>query len=249
MTTRLDGKIAIVTGASRGIGKAIAIGLARQGAKVVATARLRAGAADPDALTIERTAQEIEALGGEAIACPCDVTNEDDVAHMVDATVAKWGRIDVLINNAGLKGGERLEATSSQRWRDMFDTNVFGVYLCSMAVLPHMKRQGAGSIITISSGRAQTTDAGGAAYAASKAAADRFMIKLAAELAGTGISANSLLPGPTATEESIALGAQWAKQTTEEKQIIPSCVFLATQTDQGITGQTLDEADFGTRWP
>ena len=229
----LQGKVVIVTGSSRGIGKAIAVEFAREGANVVVCGR----STGEGPLTIESTVGEIIEAGGDAIAVPCDVSIEAHVERLVELTMARWGRIDVLINNAGFKGVGSLDETSFATWQAMFRTNVDGVYLCSMAVLPHMREQRAGSIVTISSSRAQSDDAGATAYAASKAAADRFTIKLAAETRGQGIAANVLYPGSTATERSIAAGNDPpGRQRTEEKQIIPACLFLAGQTDEGITG-------------
>ena len=246
---KLDGKVAIVTGSSRGIGKAVAIGFAREGARVVVCGRTTG--ADAPALSIEAAAREIEALGGEAMPVVCDVTDEAQVAGMVDRTVREWGRIDVLINNAGLKWGRSIDETPLSKWRDVFNTNVHGVYICTMAVLPHMRVQHSGSIVTVSSSQAQTDTAGGAVYAASKSAADRFMIKLAAELKGEGIAVNVLYPGGTLTELALQRsgGDRGGRQTAEEKKIIPACVYLAGQTDEGITGQILDQAEFEVSWP
>ena len=246
MTDHLRGKVAIVTGSSRGIGKAIALGFAKEGARVVVCGR----STGDGELTIDATVRAIEALGGEAIAVPCDVTVEADVDALVAATIDRWGRIDVLVNNAGAKWGRGLDETSFANWRELFATNVDGVFLCSVGALPHMRHQGAGSIITISSMRSQSDDVGAIGYAASKAAADRFMIKLAAEIRDDGIAANVLYPGSTATENSMARAdAVPGRPTAEEKNIIPACVHLATQTGLGITGRLLDQADFEVTWP
>ncbi len=246
---QLDGKVAIVTGSRRGIGKAVAIGFAREGARVGVCGRTTDAGAPP--LSIEAAAQEIEALGGEAMPVACDVTDEAQVADMVGRTVREWGRVDVLINNAGLKWGRAIDETPLEKWREVFNTNVHGVYICTMAVLPHMRQQRSGSIVTVSSSQAQTDTAGGAVYAASKSAADRFMIKLAAELKGEGIAVNVLYPGGTLTELSLQRsgGDRGGRQTAEEKKIIPACVYLAGQTDEGITGQILDQAEFEESWP
>ncbi len=251
---KLDGKVAIVTGASRGIGKAVSIGFAREGARVVVCGRTTdAGMGDAGAapLSIEAAAREIEALGGEALAIACDVTDETQVGDMVSRTIREWGRIDVLLNNAGLKWGRSIDDTPLEKWRDVFNTNVHGVYICTMAVLPHMREQRSGSILTVSSSQAQSEKAGGAVYAASKAAADRFMIKLAAELKGEGIAVNALYPGSTLTELALQRsgGDRGGRQTAEEKKIIPACVYLAGQTGEGITGRILDQADFEVSWP
>jgi citronellol/citronellal dehydrogenase len=244
---KLDGKVVIVTGSGRGIGKAVAIGFAREGARVVLGGRI--GDARVAPLSVEATAQEIKALGGEALPIVCDVTDEAQVRDMVNRTLREWGRVDVLINNAGLKWRRSIDETTLEKWRDIFNTNVHGVFICTMAVLPHMREQHSGSIVTISSSQAQTATAIGPAYAASKSAADRFMIKLAAELKGDGIAANSLYPGATLTEMAQPGGKLAGNQTTEEKKIIPACVYLAGQTDEGITGQILDQAEYGVSWP
>ena len=246
---QLDGKVAIVTGSSRGIGKAVAIGFAREGARVVLCGRTTDAGAAP--LSVEAAAQEIEALGGEALPIACDVTDEAQVDDMVGRAIREWGRIDVLINNAGLKWGRSIDDTPLDKWRDVFNTNVHAVYICTMAVLPHMREQHSGSIVTVSSSQAQSDTAGGAVYAASKSAADRFMIKLAAELKGEGIALNALYPGSTLTELSLQRsgGDRGGRQTAEEKKIIPACVYLAGQTDDGLTGQILDQAEFEVSWP
>ena len=124
--------------------------------------------------------------------------------------------------------------------------NVEGPFLFAKAVLPQMKQQGSGSIITISSERATSTDGSGAAYASSKAAVDRFMVKLAADVKEHGVAVNSLYPGWTAVEVS---RPDPRRPTPYETNVIPACVLLATQTGDGITGQILDQADFGVRWP
>jgi 3-oxoacyl-[acyl-carrier protein] reductase len=245
----LDGKVAIVTGSGRGIGKAIAIGFARAGAKVVVCGRTAGHDAGP--WSIDATLQQIEALGGEALAIQCDVAQSDQVDRVVDRTLQEWGRVDVLVNNAGYKWSKNLLDTPYATWDAIIRTNLDGVYLCSMAALKPMRKQRSGSIITISSGAATSTGPGSAAYAASKAGVDRLMIKLGAELIDEGISANALDPGATLTEEN-QLRDDKDRSTwvlTEEKKIIPACIFLAGQTPNGITGRVLNEAEFGISWP
>ncbi len=184
MTQQLDGLVVIVTGSNRGIGKALAIGLGREGARVVVAGR--ATGTEAGALTIDNTVREVEADGGQAIAVRCDVTEPADVQAVVDAAMAKWGRIDCIINNAGVKGGAPFDEETLEHWQQTFRVNVEGPYLFAKAVLPQMKRQGSGSIITISSPRATSIDAGNEAYAASKAAIDRLMVKLAAGVKAHG---------------------------------------------------------------
>jgi len=215
---KLVGRVAIVTGSSRGIGKAVALGFAWEGARLVVCSRTAGGGE----LTVEATVRAIEEIGAEALGVACDVTQEDQVNEMVRQTIERWGRVDVLINNAGSKFGGSFSETSFAQWNELMRTNVDGVFLCTKAVLPHMLERHAGSIVTVSTGRAHTDDAVAPAYAASKAAAER--------LTNRGTPENPRL-------------------STEQKRIIPACVCLATQTDEGISGQALDEADFGLTWP
>jgi len=243
---KLAGRVAIVTGSSRGIGKAIALGFAWEGARLVVCSRTAGGGE----LTVEATVRAIEEIGAEALGVACDVTQEDQVNEMVRQTIERWGRVDVLINNAGSKFGGPFSETSFAQWNELMRTNVDGVFLCTKAVLPHMLERHAGSIVTVSTGRAHTDDAVAPAYAASKAAAERLMIKLAAEVRGEGVALNILYPGTTLTETATNRGTpENPRLSTEQKRIIPACVCLATQTDEGISGQALDEADFGLMWP
>ena len=246
---QMEGKVAIVTGSGRGIGKAIALGFAREGARVVVCGRTSGPDAGP--WSIETTAQEIQALGGQVLTVRCDVSREAQVTELVGRTLEQWGRVDVLVNNAGYKWSKSLLDTPYETWDAIIRTNLDGVFLCSMAVLPSMRQERSGSIVTISSGAAHSDGPGGGAYATSKAGVDRLMIKLGAELKGEGIAANSLDPGATLTEENRLRNdrdrSSWLP--AEEKNIIPACVFLAGQTDDGITGRVLDQAQFGVTWP
>lgn len=221
----------------------MAIGLGREGARVVVAGR--ASGFEAGALTIENTVSEVEAAGGHAIAVRCDVTEPADVQATVDAAVAEWGRVDCVINNAGVKG-VTFEDETLEHWRQTFSVNVEGPFLFAKAVLPLMKRQGSGSFITISSERANSTDVGNESYAASKAAVDRLTIKLAAEVKGDGIAVNSLYPGWTAVEAS---RPDPRRPSPYETRVNPACVLLAQQTADGITGQILDEAQLGVTWP
>lgn len=248
MGDKLTGKVAIVTGSSRGIGKAIAVGLAKEGAWVVVTGRTSSAATD--ALSIENTVLKVTQAGGRAIAVECDVTNEADVSKMIQKTLQVWGRIDVLVNNAGVTWYKGLLDTPTAQWNELIRTNVDGVYYCTMAVLPVMLQQRSGSIINISSGMSKTDTPMATAYAATKAAVDRLTIKLAAEVKDHGISANALEPGPTRTE---LMRGQPPRddysdiRTAEEKNIIPACIALAL--GRAPTGRILKESEFGHTWP
>ena len=250
MPDELAGKVAIVTGSSRGIGKAIAKGFASEGAEVVVTGRTT-GITDPEALTVDRTVREIEEAGGSALALPCDVTSEADVNAMVASAIDRFGRVDVLVNNAGVLWRPGLLETPSAKWNEIVRTNLDGVYFGIKAVLPQMMERRSGSIISITSGRAHSEDGESTAYAATKAGLDRLTIKLATELKEYGIAVNALEPGATSTERLVAtnpsFAAGWLR--AEEKRIIPACIWLASHAPgAGFTGRVVDEKEFGDTW-
>ena len=139
----LDGKVSIITGGGRGMGSAIALRFAKEGAKVAVASRTEGD--------LEKVISEVEAVGGEAIGIPTDVSNEKDVKNLVDRTVERFGRIDILVNNAGIAGRVAVIDMSLEGWNRMLAVNLTGTFLCSKAVLPHMMGQKYGKIINISS--------------------------------------------------------------------------------------------------
>jgi 3-oxoacyl-[acyl-carrier protein] reductase len=235
----LDGQVAIVTGAGRGLGAAAALVLAEAGARVCCAARSL-----PE---IERTTAAVRQAGGQAIAVACDVTDPDAVARMVDATAEAFGGVDLLIANAGLGSTiGAVEATDIEAWKRTIDTNLFGTYLCARAVVPVMKARGGGKIIMLGSGAGHRATAGISAYACSKAATWMFTRILARELESDGINVNELLPGPVLTEMTAAkhearvrhapeVGVEWFKQPED---VMPMLMFMATQPRRGPTGQS-----------
>ena len=194
---KLQRKTAIVTGAGRGIGEAIALAFGRLGAQVVCAART--------AEETEATAQRISAAGGRAISMPTDVTDWEAVQRLVDRTVETSGTVDVLVNNAGMMGplGPH-QQIDLDRWVQTLDVNVMGVVRTCRAVVPVMRRQRRGKIINVSGGGAFGPMAfgGSVAYGTSKAAVARFSELLAAEVAGEGIQVNTLMPGLVRTRVS-----------------------------------------------
>lgn len=239
---RLNRKVAIVTGASRGIGKAIAIGLARAGAAVVLASRseiLRVGGLDG---TIHETSKVIEELGGQALPVKCDVTNEASVSDMVKTATARFGHIDVLVNNAGVAFLHPIAETPLKRWEMVLKVNLTGAFLCAKAVLPFMIEQRSGSIINISSFAANERDRGsvetGVAYAVSKAGLDRFTWGLAVEAGKYNVAANCLKPKQPVDTEGMRF---W---TTPEQRngwvtadtMVKCAIFLAGQDASGVTG-------------
>ena len=183
----LNGKVALVTGASRGIGRAIALELARCGASV-------AFCCDIDVEGGERTQALIQAEGRPAFFYRADVSKPEDVASMVEATLKALSRIDILVNNAGISPKIAFEDLSLEQWNRIISVNLTGAFLCSKAVVPVMLRQGGGKIIMISSAAAITGSGGGAAYAASKGGMNGLVRALARELVPKGIIVNALAP-------------------------------------------------------
>ena len=247
---KMDGLVAIVTGASRGLGRAIAKEYAREGASVVACAR----AQSPTGLsgTLEETADAIRADGGEVLPLACDVTAEAQVGDMVAHAMAKYGRIDVLFNNAGaMVLGETLLEIDPARWRQVVDVNVTGTYLVSRAVVPHMIKQKRGSIINIGSRMADDPKLGGGVlYSATKAAVHMFSYCLAEEVREHNLAVNILSPGSLRSEGSAAI--PWAQGDwhlrVEPEVVGPSAVYLALQDANSMTGKLVLRADFGKTW-
>jgi len=233
----LSGKVALVTGAGRGIGKAIAVGYADAGAAVSCAART--------AEEIEKTAEEIASTGGRAIAVPTDVTQPQQVKTMVEATVERLGGLDILVVNAGVNLDRNPVAEGDlETWRQVMEINLFGAYYCVQAAIPHLKARGGGKIITIGSGMGHKGRPGASAYCCSKAGLWMLTRVLAQELWEHDISVNELIPGPVETainreargrDSVFAIGSEWVK-TPED--VVPLALFLATQPGVGPTAQS-----------
>ena len=246
----LEGKVAIVTGASRGIGKAMALGLAGAGASVVVAARSETARPDLPG-TIHDTVSEIERLGGRALAVSCNVRDDDSIRAMVDQTLDEYGAVDVLVNNAGVGGYRPLLEMTVREWDLIMDIDLRAPFvLCKMAA-PIMVEQGSGSIVNVSSHAADNIfsstlggdhEAGialvGQGYGAAKAGLERFSWGLAAELGPHNIAVNVLKPlRPVATEgfRSQRPDADFSTWATPE-DMAKATVYLAAQDARGLTG-------------
>jgi 3-oxoacyl-[acyl-carrier protein] reductase len=185
--------VALVTGASRGIGKATALALAAQGAAVVVNYASSSGAADA-------VVAEITQAGGSAIALAADVSKSDDVDRLIAATLEKFGRLDVLVNNAGITRDTLLLRMKLEDWQAVIDLNLTGVFLCTRAASKIMLKQRSGRIINITSVSGQIGNAGQANYSAAKAGVIGFTRTVARELASRGITVNAVAPGFIATD-------------------------------------------------
>ena len=238
---KLKDKVAIVTGGSRGLGKAIAMSLSKEGARVVVAARTEAGSKALHG-TIYQTVDEIKAMGSDALAVKCDVTDEGSVNDMVGRTLDHFGRIDVLVNNAGVAFYYPIIETPLKRWDLVLRVNLTGAFLCSKAVLPGMIGQKRGSIINISSLAADERDEGtvptGVAYAASKAGLDRLTLGLATEVGKYNIAVNAVKPHRVVDTDGMRLWQPDAdKSSWQSAELMTRAVnLLASQDSKGITG-------------
>lgn len=198
---RLPGKVAIVTGASRGIGRATALALAAEGANVVVNYASSQEAAD-------RVVAEIEAMGSAAIALPADVSKADQVDSLVSAVMEKWGQVDILVNNAGITRDTLLLRMKPEDWQAVIDLNLTGVFLCTRAISKIMLKQRSGRIVNITSVAGQMGNPGQANYSAAKAGVIGFTKTVAKELATRGITVNAVAPGFITTDMTANVKAE-----------------------------------------
>lgn len=238
---KLERKIALVTGASRGIGREIALGLAKQGADVVVN---YSGSED----RANQVIAEIKELGRNAIAVQCDVSNSESVANMVKATIDTFGKLDILVNNAGITKDNLLMRMKEEEWDDVININLKGVFLCTKAVTRQMMKQRSGRIINISSIVGVSGNPGQANYVAAKSGVIGLTKTTAKELSSRGITVNAIAPGFITTDMTDKLTEdvkdQMLKQIPlarfgEPEDIANVVVFLASEDSKYMTGQTL----------
>ena len=257
----LQDKVAIITGASRGIGKAMALGMAQEGASVVVAARSETERSNVPG-TIHATTAEIQARGGRALALACNVREEDSIYGMVRQTLDSFGRIDILVNNAGIGSYRSLMESTIKEWDLVMDINLRAPFICCKAVAPGMIEQGGGSIINISSHAAthifsSTVEADqeadiallGQAYGSAKAGLERFSWGLAAELGRHNIAVNVLKPlRPVITEgfQAQRPGADFSTWVTPE-YMVKAAIFLAGQDAQGMSGAVVTDEEIVRR--
>jgi len=240
----LEGKVAIVTGAGRGIGKAIALGLVDAGADVVVAART--------ASDIDATVGEIIAKGNKALAVPTDVRFSDPVTNLAEKTIAQFGRIDILVNNAGGTFAAPTMELSEGGWDAIVRENLKSVFLCSKAAAKVMISQGKGSIISIASVAGLRAYLNNAAYGAAKAGIINFTKTLAIDLAPHNIRVNAIAPGFIATHGALQFQKDIPTERMQRRltstplgrfgqpeEIVGGVIYLASDASSYVTGQTL----------
>jgi 3-oxoacyl-[acyl-carrier protein] reductase len=241
--TELDGDVVVVTGANRGLGREMSLRFAREGARVTLVAR-----------TESELAAVADAAEGETLVAPADVTDSDQVGSVIEATVDAFGRVDTLVNNAGIgllsleDGGRPTHDVPGERWRQVIDVNLTGVFLCSRAALPHMLEQGRGNVVNISSGLGRYAAPGYAPYNASKHGLEGLTATMALDYEDAGVNVNALDPGGRVNT------AFWDHLPDEERSEIlqpdvmnDAAVLLAAQGPGGVTGESMEAADWEAR--
>ncbi len=237
----LHNQVAVVTGGSRGIGRAAALELAAQGARVLVNYQQNGAAA-------AEVVQLIEAAGGEAVAFAADVSDEQAVNRLIEAALERWGRLDVLVNNAGITDDAPLLRLRPEQWHRVIETDLTSVFLCCRAALPVMRRQRYGRIVNVGSLAGLAGNVGQTNYAAAKAGLIGFTRALAREVAIDGITANVVAPGYIDTElvETVpaaikewALGVIAMRRFGNAEEVAAAIGFLASPRASYITGHVL----------
>ncbi|HEY9683857.1 MAG TPA: 3-oxoacyl-[acyl-carrier-protein] reductase [Oculatellaceae cyanobacterium] len=238
--SRLAGKVALVTGSGRGIGRAISQVLMNEGAQIVIS--------DINEELTKATTEELTKAGGKVFGFPCNVTDTESVQKLVDAVVAHWGRIDVLVNNAGITRDNLIMKMSEEHWQAVIDTNLTSAFKVSKAVLKVMSKQRSGTVINISSTSGVHGNFGQCNYAAAKSGLVGFTKTIAVEYASRNITANAIAPGFIDTDMTKALKEDVIKAILDRvplgrmgtpEDIAQTVLFLATGGSY-ITGQTIE---------
>ncbi len=237
----LEGKVAIVTGSSKHIGRAIALQMAEEGARVVTNSR----SPDSPTGTAQQVADEIVAVGGAAVAVYANVATLEGGGRIVETALEHFGTVDILVNNAGYAYNDPIEEITEERWDEIIGVNVKALFATTRAVVPVMKAKGSGRIVNIGSRVGVNGNVGYASYGAAKAGTYGFTFSMAHELAPTGITVNCVMPTATTakTEQARRRRAELTgvynppSQETLPEHIAPIVVYLASDEASGLNGQ------------
>ena len=236
---KLQNRVAIVTGGGKGIGREICLGLSKQGAKIVI--------AELDIENSNKVIEEIKDSGSEAIAIKTDISNENSVKNLIFETIKKFNKIDILINNAGIRHVKKLDDHNLNDWNDMLSVNLTGPYICCKAVIPEMKKVGKGKIINFGSIASFMGRPDRVGYVAAKSGVLGLTRALAIDLKGTNINVNTICPGLISTPfnkkyaEDPTHGEKWGKETIVGRWGLPSdivgaAIFLSSDDSDFING-------------
>ena len=245
---KLDGKVAIVVGGSRGIGKEICLAFAREGAKVVVVARTeKEGGRFPG--TIHQTVEEIEALGGQGLAVRTDITVDEDVERMAQRALDEFGRIDILVNDAAANMNATIADLPIKRWDLMMNVNLRGTFICTKAVLPTMMKQRSGNIIAMTSIAAKRkAPPGEVCYSITKSGIELFCWGLAKEVKEYNIAVNDLYPTGGVTTDgfmhvfrNVKLDQDMLKRMKSPQQIAEAALWIAQQDAGTFTGRSVND--------
>jgi len=239
---KLQNRVAIVTGGGKGIGKEICLGLSKQGAKIVI--------AELDIENSNKVIEEIKDSGSEAIAIKTDISNENSVKNLILETIKKFNKIDILINNAGIRHVKKLDDHNLNDWNDMLSVNLTGPYICCKAVIPEMKKVGKGKIINFGSIASFMGRPDRVGYVAAKSGVLGLTRALAIDLKGTNINVNTICPGLISTPfnkkyaEDPTHGEKWGKETIVGRWGLPSdivgaAIFLSSDDSDFINGSEI----------
>lgn len=240
LSVDLQGQVAIVTGASQGLGRAVAVALGQNGAHVVCVAR--------NAEKLAQTVAEIEAVGGTGEALPCDITDRQAAAEAIEGTNKKHGRLDILVNNAGITRDKLMRGMSDEEWDDVIATNLTSCFVCCRTAAGLMRRKKYGRIINMASISGLIGNPGQANYSASKAGMIGMTRTMSKELVSRGVTVNAVAPGFIASEMTAELGEVVmeevkkripAKRVGQPEDVAAAVLFLASGDASYISGQTI----------
>ncbi len=231
-TNRLSGRVAVITGSGRGLGRRCALAFGREGAIVVAVAQ-REGS-DPTG-TVEETAARVEAAGGSALSWHCDVADPDAIEDMVRAVRDRYGRIDILVNHAAARASGEISSIQPRHWRRLVEVNLNGVFSSCRAVIPTMLGQGSGSIVNVSAEPGAPSS-----YRATRRAVEELSIGLAEEQAANGIAVNVFVPSEEPSADVEGSGGRGGEDA--ERDDAEAVVRLSLQRPETCTGAVLDAA-------